>query len=90
MRVKNYSRFISKNQMETDIFVKSQLPLNQLSQILNNNPLLINSIDKNGETLFSYALNKNNYEIFDLFLSSPILNLNYKDNEGNSYLHLAV
>lgn len=79
-----------ENQSESDIFIKSQLPINQLKNILINNSYLINSIDKKGETLLSYALNNNNYKLCDLLLNNHKLNLYYKDNNGNSYLHLAV
>ena len=79
-----------ENQSESDIFIKSQLPINQLNHILINNSYIINSIDKKGETLLSYAINNNNYKLCDLLLNNPKLNLDYKDNNGNSYLHLAV
>ena len=79
-----------ENQSESNIFIKSQLPINQLNHILNNNSYIINLIDKKGETLLSYAINNNNYKLCDLLLNNPKLNLYYKDNNGNSYLHLAV
>ncbi len=79
-----------ENKSEPDIFIKSQLPINQLNHILINNSYIINSIDKKGETLLSYAINNNNYKLCDLLLNNPKLNLDYKDNNGNSYLHLAV
>lgn len=79
-----------ENKTEPDIFIKSQLPINQLNHILINNSYIINSIDKKGETLLSYAINNNNYKLCDLLLNNPKLNLDYKDNNGNSYLHLAV
>jgi len=79
-----------ENKSEPDIFIKSQLPINQLNHILINNSYIINSIDKKGETLLSYAINNNNYKLCDLLLNNPKLNLDYIDNNGNSYLHLAV
>ena len=79
-----------ENQSESNIFIKSQIPINQLNHILNNNSYIINLIDKKGETLLSYAINNNNYKLCDLLLNNPKLNLYYKDNNGNSYLHLAV
>ena len=79
-----------ENQSESDIFIKSKLPINKLYHILINNSYIINSIDKNGETLLSYAINNNNYKLCNLLLNNPKLNLYYKDNNGNSYLHLAV
>ena len=80
----------SKKILISDICIKSEMPPNQLSQILSKNPSIINSTDYKGETILSYALNNNNNEILDLLLNSPLLNLNYKDSKGNSYLHLAV
>jgi ankyrin repeat protein len=79
-----------ENQSVSDIFIKSQLSINQLNHILINNSYIINSIDKKGETLLSYAINNNNYKLCNLLLNNPKLNLYYKDNNGNSYLHLAV
>ena len=78
-----------EKQSESDIFIKSQLPINKLNHLINNSNI-INSIDKKGETLLSYAINNNNYKLCDLLLNNPKLNLYYKDNNGNSYLHLAV
>ena len=52
------------------------------------NPLLVNKKDKKWETLLLFSIEKNKNDIFDLIVSSPILDLKYK--EGNSYLHIAV
>jgi ankyrin repeat protein len=51
---------------------------------------LVNSKDLKNETLLSYAIKRKNIEIAKLILSSPILDITYQDNKGNSYLHLAV
>ena len=78
------------NKTQPEIFNISQLSPQQLNQALSNNPSLINSVDNNGETLLSYAIKKNNYKIYDLLLNSPFLYLNFQNNDGDSYLHLAV
>ena len=79
-----------KNQKSSDIYLKSQLKESALRKIIITNPDIINTLDEKGETILSYALKKNNLEIIDLILSYNNLNLNYKDKNGNSYLHLAV
>ena len=61
-----------------------------LYQILIKNPKLINEKDNKGETLLSYAIERDRNDIFDLILTSPILDLNYQNKEGNSYLHIAI
>ena len=61
-----------------------------LFQILIKNPKLINEKDNKGETLLSYAIERDRNDIFDLILTSPILDLNYQNKEGNSYLHIAI
>ena len=61
-----------------------------LYQILTKNPKLINEKDNKGETLLSYAIERDRNDIFDLILTSPILDLNYQNKEGNSYLHIAI
>ena len=88
--MKSTKKFHCTNKTQCEIFNISQLSVQQINQALSNNPSLINSFDNNGETLLSYALKKNNYKIYDLLLNSPFLYLNYQDQEGNSYLHLAV
>ena len=61
-----------------------------LYKILSNNPLLLNTYDDRQETFLSYAIKRNNKEIIDLILSSPLLNLKYTDKNGNTYLHIAI
>ena len=90
MDSKNKNYYKSKNQSKSDLFIKSKISPNQLKQKIENEPSIINSINEKGETLLSFSLNKNLNEVYDLILNFPLLNLNYKDKEGNSYLHLAV
>jgi ankyrin repeat protein len=61
-----------------------------LYQILSKNPKLINIKDNKGETLLSYSIERNKIDIFNLILTSPILDLNYQNKEGNTYLHIAI
>ena len=90
MDSKNKNYYKSKNQSKSDLFIKSKISLNQLKQKIENDPSIINSINEKGETLLSFSLNKSLNEVYDLILNYPLLNLKYKDKEGNSYLHLAV
>ena len=68
----------------------SELNVQSLYQILIKNPYLVNTIDDNKETILSYSLKNNNLEISNLMLTSPIIELDYQDKLGNTYLHLAV
>ena len=68
----------------------SELEVESLYQILIKNPYLVNAIDDKKETILSYSLKNNNIEISNLILTSPIIDLDYQDKEGNTYLHLAV
>ena len=89
MKSKNTS-IKSLNQNSKENFFKNKINPSKLEEMLKNNPSIINSINEKGETLLSNSLNKNNFEIYNLLLNSPLLDLRFKDNEGNSYLHLAV
>ena len=81
----------SSNNISTSNFIISlDYSLENLYQILIKNPLLVNKKDKKGETLLSYSIERNKNDIFDLILTSPILDLKYQNKEGNSYLHIAV
>ena len=81
----------SSNNISTSNFIISlDYSLENLYQILIKNPLLVNKEDKKGETLLSYSIERNKNDIFDLILTSPILDLKYQNKEGNSYLHIAV
>ena len=66
------------------------LPIKSLYDILIKNPYLVNKIDNNNNTLLSYAIKKHMNETCELILTSPILDLNFQNKEGNSYLHLCV
>ena len=90
MKVKNNIHYSVKHQPEFNLYNKTKISQKQLEEIIINNPSIINSIDENGETIFTNSLINNNYEIYDIILNSSLLNLGFKNNEGNSYLHLAV
>ena len=70
--------------------ISSDLTPIGLYNILINNGSLINQRDLKGETFLSYAIRRNKIDCFKLLLTSPILDLNYIDKEGNSYLEIAV
>ena len=70
--------------------IESKLSINSLYKLLIKNPLLINMINENKETFLSYAIKRNNNPIIDLLLTSPLLDLTYKDKNGNTYLHLSI
>ena len=54
------------------------------------NPYLVNSVDSKKESILSYSIKNHNIQVANLILTSPILDLNYQDKDGNSYLHLAI
>ena len=70
--------------------IASNLSVNALYKILLKNPLLINMTDENKQTFLSYAIKRNNNPIINLIINVPILDLNYQDNNGNTYLHISV
>jgi len=70
--------------------ISSDLTPINLYNILINNGSLINQKDLKGETFLSYAIKRNKIDNFKLLLTSPILDLNYIDKDGNSYLEIAV
>ena len=74
----------------SNLIISSDYSLETLYKILSKNQLLVNQKDNKGETLLSYSIERDKQNIFDLILTSPILDLNYQDKEGNSYLHKAV
>ena len=82
----NFQTYITKK----NINISSNFTLESLYQILLKNPQLINEKDSRQETLLSYAIKKNKIEIFNLLLTSSILDLNYKNKDGNSYLHISI
>lgn len=70
--------------------IASNLSVNALYKILIKNPDLINMTDEKKETFLSYAIKRNNNPIIDFIIASPLLDLNYQDKNGNTYLHMAV
>ena len=83
----------TKNENEDNISsvkMNSTLDVQSLYKILIKNPSLVNAIDDKKETILSYSIKNHNIPVSKLVLTSPILELNYEDNDGNSYLHLAT
>ena len=84
------------NQLSNSVLQKPFLSIDneftpqELYSILTKNPYLVNIEDEKNETFLSYAIKRNNSPIINLILTSPILNLTYQNNSGNTYLHLAV
>ena len=71
--------------------ISSDFSVPELKNILSKNPYLVNTEDENKETFMSYAIKRNNTDIINLLLTSPIINLSYQNEfTGNTYLHLAV
>ena len=71
--------------------ISSDFSVEELYNILSKNPYLINTEDEKNETFLSYAIKRNNIDIINLLLTSPIINLTYQNEKtGNTYLHLAV
>ena len=70
--------------------IDSKVSVLDLYKILTKNPYLVNTEDENNETFLSYAIKRNNNPIINLILTSPLLNLTYQNEKGNTYLHLAV
>ena len=89
----NKKNYFSHNEIdEGNSLIKqsSELNVQSLYQILIKNPYLVNTIDDNKETILSYSLKNKNSEMSNLILTSPIIDLDYQDKSGNTYLHLAV
>ena len=72
------------------LIISTNFQLETLYHILIKNPSLVNNKDQKGETFLSYAIKRKNIENAELILTSPLLDYNYQDKNGNSYLHLAV
>jgi len=68
----------------------SNVSVTYLYNLLKENISLINAKDSKNQTFLSYAIQRNNNEIINLIITSPSLDLSYKDIEGNTYIHLAV
>ena len=72
------------------LIISTNFQLETLYHILIKNPSLVNTKDAKGETFLSYAIKRKNIETSELIITSPILDYNFQDKNGNSYLHLAV
>ena len=72
------------------LIISTNYQIETLYNILLKNPSLINNKDQKGETFLSYAIKRKNIENAELIMTSPLLDYNYQDKNGNSYLHLAV
>ena len=81
----------SQSPLKPFFSINSDFTLEELYNILTKNPYLINTEDEDNETFLSYAIKRNNIDIINLLLTSPILNITYQNElTGNTYLHLAV
>ena len=77
-------------QTKSFLVISSYYQVDTLFHLLKNNPNLINIKDQKNETLLSYAIKRKNIENAELILTSKVLDYSYQDQNGNSYLHLAV
>jgi len=77
-------------QSKSFLIISTNYQIETLYHILIKNPNLINTKDQKNETFLSYAIKRKNLEIAELILTSPKLDYSYQDQNGNSYLHLAV
>ena len=80
----------NSGQKKPFLSIDSEFNIQELHKILLKNPYLVNTEDEKNETFLSYAIKRNNNSIINLILTSPLLNLTYQNENGNSYLHLAV
>ena len=89
----NKKEYFSADEIEEGnslIKASSELEVKSLYQILIKNPYLVNTLDDKKETILSYSIKNKNIEVSNLILTSPIIDLDYQDKNGNTYLHLAV
>ena len=86
----NSNSEIDDKEINSIIKKSSTLDAQSLYKILIKNPNLVNSTDDKKESILSLAIKNNNISVSNLILTSPILDLNYQDKDGNSYLHLAI
>ena len=89
---KNKDRSSNSNSFHQKLFlsINSEISPLDLYNILKNNPYLVNTEDENNQTFLNYAIKRNNNSLINLILTSPILNLTYQNEQGNTYLNLAV
>ena len=72
------------------INISDNLSIKSFYELIIKNRDIINITDEKQQTFLSYAIKRKNDHIINLILASPILDLNFQDYNGNSYLHLAV
>ena len=77
-------------QSKSFLIISTNYQIETLYHILIKNPNLVNTKDQKNETFLSYAIKRKNLEVAELILTSPKLDYSYQDQNGNSYLHLAV
>ena len=87
---KNKSQPDLAPQAKSFLIISTNYQIETLFNILKKNPSLVNKKDQKNETFLSYAIKRRNTDIAELILTSPILDYSYQDQNGNSYLHLAV
>ena len=87
---KNCNQLSNSFHQKPFLSINSEISPLDLYNILNKNPYLVNTEDENNETFLSYAIKRNNNSLINLILTSPLLNLTYQNQQGNTYLHLAV
>ena len=94
MSIKDHKKSnFPKNDIEENyslIKTYSELDAQTLYKILINNPHLVYSTDDKKESILSYSIKNHNISVSNLILTSPVLDLDYQDANGNSYLHLAI
>ena len=78
------------NLSKSILAISTNYQIEKLYHILIKNPSLVNTKDQKNETFLSYAIKRKNVKTAELILTSPILDISYQDDNGNSYLHLAV
>ena len=88
----NYISLDTLDEEEENSLIKStrELQIQTLYKILMKKPYLVNSTDDQKETILSYSLKYNNFEVSNLILAFQNIDLNYQDKDGNTYLHLSV
>ena len=88
--IKTAPKTSRNNQTKSSLTAYIDLPVNSFNQLISKNQNIVNSMDKQGETLLSYAIKQKKNDIGQIILQSQKLNLDYQDKNGNTYLHLAV
>ena len=87
---KNKSQPELSSQTKPFLIISANYQIETLYNILKRNPSLVNAKDQKNETFLSYAIKRRNTDVAEFILTSPVLDYSYQDQNGNSYLHLAV